>query len=68
MSSTMADDKRLTKHGFPKGFRFVPTHLELITILSHKIHGRPLHPKVDRIFHELSILNHHPEELHGNYN
>ncbi|OQU91793.1 hypothetical protein SORBI_3001G249800 [Sorghum bicolor] len=66
-TTTTMEDKRFTKHGFPKGFRFVPTQLELITILSHKINGRRLHPKVAGIFHELTILDHHPKDLHDMY-
>ena len=55
----------MTRHGFPRGFRFVPTELELIHLLSHWIHRGKLPPPFDRIFHNLRILDYHPEELYG---
>ena len=58
-------DGSLTRHGFPRGFRFVPTELELIHLLSHRIHCGKLPPPFDRIFHNLRILDYHPEELYG---
>ena len=53
------------RHGFPRGFRFVPTELELIHLLSHRIHRGKLPPLFDCIFHNLRILDYHPEELYG---
>ena len=55
----------MTRHGFPRGFRFVPTELELIHLLSHRIHRGKLPPPFDRIFHDLRIRDYHPEELYG---
>ncbi|KAG2586114.1 hypothetical protein PVAP13_5NG022100 [Panicum virgatum] len=60
-------DGFLTRHGFPRGFRFVPTELELIRLLSHRIHRGKLPPSFDRIFHNLRILDYHPEELYERY-
>ncbi|RLM93366.1 hypothetical protein C2845_PM08G01200 [Panicum miliaceum] len=61
----MAADGSLTRHGFPRGYRFVPTQLELIYLLSDRIHRGKLPPGFDRIFHNLRILDYHPEELYG---
>lgn len=59
-------DGSLTKHGFPRGYRFVPTQLELLSILSQYIEtGGALDPPLHGIFHDIRILNYHPEELHG---
>jgi hypothetical protein len=55
----------LTKHGFPPGYRFNPTGLELISLLSDKIDSARLRPPHDRIFHDLPILAYHPKELYG---
>ena len=41
------------------------TELELIRLLSHQIHRGKLPPPFDRIFHNLRILDYHPEELYG---
>ena len=60
-----AADGSLTKHGFPRGYRFVPTSLELISILSDQIRGRALPPPLHTIFHDVRILDYHPEELYG---
>ncbi|CAO2209418.1 unnamed protein product [Urochloa humidicola] len=60
----------LTKHGFPRGYRFVPTPLELVSLLSGQIHGGgnlPLPPPFDSIFHDVPILHYHPEELYEMY-
>jgi len=43
----------------------VPTELELIRLLSHRIHRGKLPPPFDRIFHNLRILDYHLEELYG---
>jgi hypothetical protein len=43
----------------------VPTELELIHLLSHQIHHGKLPPPFDRIFHNLRILDYHPEEHYG---
>ena len=43
----------------------MPTELELIHLLSHRIHRGKLPPLFDRIFHNLRILDYHPEELYG---
>ncbi|RLN22061.1 NAC domain-containing protein 48-like [Panicum miliaceum] len=61
----MAADGSLTRHGFPRGFRFVPTQLELIYLLSDRIRRGKLPPGFDRIFRNLRILDYHPEELYG---
>nr|XP_034598223.1 NAC domain-containing protein 48-like [Setaria viridis] len=53
----------LTKHGFPCGYRFVPTNLELFSLLSDKIDGAKLRPPHNSIFHDVPILDYHPEEL-----
>ncbi|PUZ58718.1 hypothetical protein GQ55_5G530300 [Panicum hallii var. hallii] len=63
----MAADGSLTRHGFPRGYRFVPTQLELIYLLSDRIHRGKLPPAFDRIFHKLRILDYHPEELYEMY-
>ncbi|CAO2161606.1 unnamed protein product [Urochloa humidicola] len=64
----MADSGLLTKHGFPRGYRFVPTPLELVSLLSDQIHNRSeLLPPFDSIFHDVPILNYHPEELYERY-
>ncbi|CAL4959035.1 unnamed protein product [Urochloa decumbens] len=64
----MADGGFLTKHGFPRGYRFVPTPLELVSLLSGKIHGGgKLLPPLDSIFHDVPILHYHPEELYDMY-
>ncbi|CAN6305221.1 unnamed protein product [Urochloa humidicola] len=60
-------DGSLTKHGFPRGYRFVPTPLELLSLLSIRVHGQPLPPPHDAIFHDISILGYHPEELYERY-
>nr|TKV93959.1 hypothetical protein SEVIR_9G264300v2 [Setaria viridis] len=61
-------DGSLTKHGFPRGYRFVPTQLELLSILSQYIEtGGALDPPLHGIFHDIRILNYHPEELHERY-
>ncbi|CAL4916632.1 unnamed protein product [Urochloa decumbens] len=57
----------LTKHGFPRGYRFVPTPLELLSLLSIRVHGDPLRPPHDSIFHDVPILGYHPEELYERY-
>ncbi|CAO2186222.1 unnamed protein product [Urochloa humidicola] len=64
----MADSGLLTKHGFPRGYRFVPTPLELVSLLSDQIHNRgELLPPFDSIFHDVPILHYHPEELYERY-
>ncbi|CAL4933370.1 unnamed protein product [Urochloa decumbens] len=60
-------DGSLTKHGFPRGYRFVPTPLELLSLLSIRVHGNPLRPPHDSIFHDIPILGYHPEELYERY-
>ncbi|XP_062200481.1 NAC domain-containing protein 58-like [Phragmites australis] len=60
-------DGWLTKHGFPRGYRFVPEILELFAILSDRIGGRPLPPKVAGVFNDIRILDHHPRELYEAY-
>ncbi|KAG2549133.1 hypothetical protein PVAP13_9KG171800 [Panicum virgatum] len=62
-----AADGSLTKHGFPRGYRFVPTSLELISILSDQIRGRALPPPLHTIFHDVRILDYHPEELYERF-
>ncbi|KAF8720514.1 hypothetical protein HU200_023760 [Digitaria exilis] len=57
----------LTKHGFPRGYRFVPTPLELISLLTDHIHGDRLPPPLDAIFHHLTILDYHPSELYERF-
>ncbi|CAN6288222.1 unnamed protein product [Urochloa humidicola] len=60
-------DGSLTKHGFPRGYRFVPTPLELLSLLSFRVQGFPLRPPHDSIFHDVPILGYHPEELYERY-
>ncbi|XP_025791727.1 NAC domain-containing protein 72-like [Panicum hallii] len=62
-----AADGSLTKHGFPRGYRFVPTSLELISILSDQIRGRTLPPPLHTIFQDVRILDYHPEELYERF-
>ncbi|RLN38858.1 hypothetical protein C2845_PM01G42940 [Panicum miliaceum] len=62
-----AADGSLTKHGFPRGYRFVPTSLELISILSDQIRGCTLPPPLHTIFHDVRILDYHPEELYERF-
>ncbi|CAN6293596.1 unnamed protein product [Urochloa humidicola] len=60
-------DGSLTKHGFPRGYRFVPTPLELLSLLSIRVHGHALPPPHDTIFHDIPILGYHPEQLYEKY-
>ncbi|KAJ1295761.1 hypothetical protein BS78_01G247700 [Paspalum vaginatum] len=57
----------LTRHGFPPGVRFVPTELELVSILSCRVRGNPLPSPVATIFHDVNVLSFHPKELHEMY-
>ncbi|KAJ1254883.1 hypothetical protein BS78_01G247500 [Paspalum vaginatum] len=57
----------ITKHGFPSGVRFVPTDMELVSILSDRVRGVPLRPRVAAVFHDVDILDYHPKELHEMY-
>ncbi|KAK3150034.1 hypothetical protein QOZ80_3AG0226830 [Eleusine coracana subsp. coracana] len=57
----------LTKHGFPPGYRFVPSILEIIRLLADRLRGRPLLPPVATIFHDIRILDYHPQELYEQY-
>jgi hypothetical protein len=55
----------LSKHGFPRGFRYTPKHEELITLLADRIRGRPMAPQVGRVFNDVRILDYHPQDLYG---
>ncbi|GJM84538.1 hypothetical protein PR202_ga00218 [Eleusine coracana subsp. coracana] len=55
----------LTKHGFPRGYRFVPDSLEIVQLLADRLSGRPLPPPVAGIFHDIRILDYHPQQLYG---
>uniref|UniRef100_J3N2M0 NAC domain-containing protein n=2 Tax=Oryza brachyantha TaxID=4533 RepID=J3N2M0_ORYBR len=61
------DKKGKNKHGTPSGFRFKPFDLELVEILDDKLHGRPLDPTHNDIFHEVEILDFHPLQLYETY-
>jgi hypothetical protein len=63
----MMAEGSLTRHGFPRGYRFVPSQLELLSILSRYIEtgDAALDPPHRSIFHDIHILSYHPEELHG---
>ncbi|KAB8112741.1 hypothetical protein EE612_051432, partial [Oryza sativa] len=51
------------KHGFPRGFRFVPRDQELLDILDDKLRGAPLDRALDAVFHDTRILDFHPAKL-----
>ncbi|EAY78463.1 hypothetical protein OsI_33551 [Oryza sativa Indica Group] len=55
------------KHGFPRGFRFVPRDQELLDILDDKLRGAPLDRALDAVFHDTRILDFHPAKLYGMY-
>ncbi|KAL6641208.1 hypothetical protein ACP70R_019389 [Stipagrostis hirtigluma subsp. patula] len=62
-----AADGALTKYGFPRGYRFVPKNLELLSLLGERLRGRRLPPPLSDIFHDLRILEHHPQDLYEAY-
>ncbi|TVU31039.1 hypothetical protein EJB05_22704, partial [Eragrostis curvula] len=57
----------LTKHGFPRGYRFVPECLEIVELLAGRLNGTPLPPPLTGIFHDIRILDHHPKDLYEAY-
>uniref|UniRef100_A0A0A9GQI6 Uncharacterized protein n=1 Tax=Arundo donax TaxID=35708 RepID=A0A0A9GQI6_ARUDO len=76
LSASAADSSGLTKHGFLRGYRFVPDNLEVFTqkknlevfgLLHDRIHGRTLLLLVAAVFHDLRILDHHPQDLYEAY-
>ncbi|GJN20592.1 hypothetical protein PR202_gb07986 [Eleusine coracana subsp. coracana] len=57
----------LTKHGFPRGYRFVPDSLEIVQLLADRLRGQHLPPPVAGIFHDIRILDYHPQQLYEQY-
>ncbi|KAF7102527.1 hypothetical protein CFC21_103644 [Triticum aestivum] len=55
------------RHGFPQGYHFVPSDLELIRLLEDIIAGRPLPHPLPTIFRNVRIRDYHPAELYERY-
>jgi hypothetical protein len=60
------DDPGMNRHGYPRGYHFVPRNKELIGVLEDKLAGRPL-PYPPNIFHDIQILDYHPANLYGTH-
>ncbi|XP_047085732.1 NAC domain-containing protein 46-like [Lolium rigidum] len=60
------DDPGMNRHGYPRGYHFVPRNKELIGVLEDKLAGRPL-PYPPNIFHDIQILDYHPANLYEAY-
>jgi hypothetical protein len=56
------DDDGKNRHGYPRGYHFVPEPIELIGILEDKRADRRL-PYPPNIFHDVKILDYHPADL-----
>ncbi|KAI4971857.1 hypothetical protein ZWY2020_002771 [Hordeum vulgare] len=63
----VVDDPWLNRHGFPQGYHFVPSDLELIRLLEDMIAGRALPHPLPTIFQNVRIREYHPSELHEKY-
>ncbi|KAL6883617.1 hypothetical protein ACP4OV_011031 [Aristida adscensionis] len=64
-SSSAQPARPLTKYGFSPGYRFAPKNHELLALLAARLRGLPLPHPLHLIFHELSILDHHPQVLYA---
>ncbi|KAM0850382.1 hypothetical protein ACQ4PT_053109 [Festuca glaucescens] len=60
------DGDGMNRHGYPRGYHFVPRNKELIGVLEDKLAGRPL-PYPPNIFHDVKILDYHPADLYEAY-
>ncbi|XP_073360675.1 uncharacterized protein [Aegilops tauschii subsp. strangulata] len=63
----VVNDLWWNRHGFPQGYHFVPSDLELIRLLEDIIAGRPLPHPLPTIFRNVRIREYHPAELYERY-
>jgi hypothetical protein len=66
-TAVFAEDDGKNRHGFPRGYHYVPRGVELIRVLEDKLAGIPLLDPLPNIFHDVEILDYHPAELYGTH-